>query len=152
MLAIPSWLSYNTTMTKKFSKPEIGKRLTVITEYERKGFAVNVPTTTSKSGVVIKSEHYDDPLTFRLATGDRNFPYSVVPLDLVKGLIYEDGSKGDTEQQKVITITAWEVKSDSRKGGSYTVTRDGNHFSCDCLGFQYRKSCRHVIKIKSEVA
>ena len=152
MVAIPCWLSYNTTMTKKFSKPEIGKRLTVITEYNRKGFASNVPTIHTKSGVVIKSEHYDDPLTFRLATGDRNFPFCVVPLDFVKGLIYEDGSQGEMQQQKVITVTAWEVKSDSRKGGSYTVTRDANHFSCNCLGFQYRKSCRHVIKIKSEVA
>jgi hypothetical protein len=152
MVAIPSYMAYNTTMTKMFSKPSIGKRLTVTTEYPKKGFAPNVTSTHTKSGVVVKSEHYDDPSSFRLATGDRNFPISVVPLDFVKGIIYEDGSKGDMKQEKIITVTAWEVKSDSRKGGSYTVTKDGNHYSCTCLGFQYRKSCRHVIKIKSEAA
>jgi hypothetical protein len=152
MVAIPCWLSYNTTMTKKFSKPAIGKRLTVVTEYDRKGFSSNLSTTTTKSGVVTRSEHYDDPDTFRLATGDRSFPFSVVPLDHVKEIIYEDGSKGETHTQKIITISAWQVKSDSRKGGFYTVTRDGNHYSCDCLGFQYRKSCRHIIKIKSQAA
>jgi hypothetical protein len=152
MVAIPTYLSYNTTMTKKFSKPEIGKHLTVTTKYDRKGFAANVTSTHTKSGVVIKSEHYDDPDTFRLATGDRSFPFSVVPLDHVTEILYEDGSKGETHTQKVITVSAWEVKSDSRKGGSYTVTRDGNHYSCTCLGFQYRKSCRHIIKIKAEAA
>lgn len=152
MVAIPSWLSYNTTMTQKFSKPAIGKHLTVTTYYDMVGYSRNVARTHTKSGVVVRSEHFDDPHTFRLATGDPRYPISIVPLDHVTDLSYEDGSKGETHKEKAITVTAWEVKSDSRKGGFYTVTRDAGHFSCSCLGFQFRKSCRHIIKIKAEVA
>ena len=141
-------------MTQTFAKPTVGSTLTVTTDYTdyMRGFASGVPRTRTYSGTVVKSASYDDPLTFRMTTGDPSYPVRVVPLDHVTDIVTSDGSAVTKTEAKKIEVTAWEVKSDSRKGGSYTVTREGSHFSCNCLGFTYRKSCRHVITIKSKVA
>ena len=141
-------------MTKMFSKPKVGTVVTVTTDYTEyfKGFAANVPRNHTYTGTVVKSESYDDPQSFRMATGDKSFPVRVVPLERVRLLLNGDGSLGDKTEKKKIEVTAWEVKSDSRKGGTYTVTREGDHFSCTCLGFTYRKSCRHTLAIKAKVA
>lgn len=141
-------------MTQTFAKPTVGSTLTVTTDYTdyMRGFASGVPRTRTYSGTVVKSASYDDPLTFRMTTGDPSYPVRVVPLDHVTDIVTSDGSAVTKTEAKKIEVTAWEVKSDSRKGGTYTVTREGKHFSCNCLGFTYRKSCRHVIAIKSKVA
>ena len=46
----------------------------------------------------------------------------------------------------------WEVKSNSKsKPGvvyTYTVTKNTlGSMSCDCLGYRYRKNCRHIEEI-----
>ena len=141
-------------MTKQFAKPVIGKVVTATIAFDSylKTFSSNVPKSNTYTGTVVRSASYDDPNSFRLTTGDPVFPTRIIPLDRVVSLIDANGQVGKTETKKKIEVTAWEVKSDSRKGGSYTVTREGNHFSCDCAGFMFRKNCRHVNKIKAEVA
>lgn len=43
----------------------------------------------------------------------------------------------------------WEVKS--YKGDKkYTVTFKNGAYSCTCIGFQYRRNCKHIEHIKSE--
>lgn len=141
-------------MTKIFAKPTVGSTVTVTTDYTSymKGFATNVPRTRTYRGQVVASASYDDPQSFRLTTGDRSFPIRVVPLENVTSLVNADGTNVTQTEKKKVEVTAWEVKSDSRKGGTYTVTRQGDHFSCTCLGFTYRKSCRHTLAIKAKVA
>tara|TARA_Y100001963_G_scaffold44970_1_gene63266 strand:- start:699 stop:980 length:282 start_codon:yes stop_codon:yes gene_type:complete len=46
----------------------------------------------------------------------------------------------------------WEIKSSSKsKPGvvySYTVLKDNlNKFSCTCLGFRYKKKCKHITEV-----
>lgn len=140
---------YNDSM-KKFSKPAVGSQITVTTYYEKAGFSPLVPKSYTKVGVVVKSASYDEPDSFRLATDNKYYPISVVSLESVVSLVYADGTKGATEDKKIIEINAWEVPSS--KKGSYTVTRSGKHFSCSCAGFQFRKSCKHILQIQSQVA
>lgn len=141
-------------MKKSFENPTIGSVVTVTTEWSDyyRTFSHTVPRRHTYTGTVVKSASYDDPKSFRITTGDASYPIRVVDLSSVIDLVYSDGTKGTKIAQKKIEVSAWEVKSDSRKGGSYTVTREGNHFSCDCLGFQFRKSCRHILQIKAKVA
>jgi len=148
------WYLYNTTMKKSFSNPSIGSVVTVTTEWSHylRTFGPNLSRQRTYTGTVVKSASYDDPKSFRLTTGDSTYPVRVIDLSSVVDLVYSDGTKGTKVVDKKIEVSAWEVKSDSRKGGFYTVTREGNHFSCTCVGFGFRKSCRHVIKIKTEVA
>ena len=135
---------------KQFSKPAVGSKLTVTTYYEKAGFSPLVPRYHKHTGVVVKSASYDEPDSFRLATDNKYYPISVISLGYVVGLEYADGSSGATEEKKIVEIEAWEVPSS--KKGSYTVTRSGKHYSCSCVGFQYRKSCKHVLQIKAQVA
>ena len=37
-------------------------------------------------------------------------------------------------------LMSWKVKD-------YTVTFDKNLYSCTCLGYTYRRSCKHIIEV-----
>lgn len=141
-------------MKKVFSKPQVGTTLTVTTDWTDYFRAFDVTTLRRKSytGTVVSSAKYDDPESFRMTTGDSSFPIRTIDLNRVVSLIDSNGINGDMKIKKKIEITSWEVKSDSRKGGFYTVTREGEHFSCTCVGYGFRKSCRHVLRIKEKVA
>lgn len=141
-------------MMKMFQNPKVSSVVTVVTDWADylRPWGASPLRQNSYTGTVVKSEKYDDPQSFRMTTGDKSFPVRIIPLDRVVSLVYDDGSVGSKSEVKPVTVTAWEVKSDSRKGGTYTVTREGNHFSCTCAGYTFRKTCRHSIAIKSKVA
>lgn len=137
---------YYMSMNKVYEKPKVGKVVSVAT------FHSFFNIRNRYTGTVCASASYDDPHSFRLSTGDKQFPLRVISLDSVTHLSYEDGSKANQTEKKKIEVNAWEVKSDSRKGGFYTVTRSGDHFACTCVGYGFRRSCRHVLAIKAKVA
>lgn len=35
------------------------------------------------------------------------------------------------------------------KGGKYQIIRNGQHYSCNCIGFKYHAKCKHITSIKS---
>jgi hypothetical protein len=141
-------------MMKMFQNPKVSSVVTVITDWADylRPWGSSPKRQNTYTGTVVKSEKYDDPQSFRITTEDKSFPVRIISLDRVVSLVYADGSVGTKSAVKPVTVTAWEVKSDSRKGGTYTVTREGNHFSCTCAGYTFRKTCRHSIAIKSKVA
>lgn len=141
-------------MTKTFRKPKVGSVVTVVTDWTQylRPFDAAARRQNTYTGTVVASASYDDPSSFRMATGDRSYPIRIVSLDHVISLVDDTGKSAEKVESKKIEVTAWQVKSDSRKGGFYTVTREGNHFSCTCIGFGFRKSCRHVLQIKEKVA
>lgn len=126
-----------------FKKPAVGSKVFVKTEYK-----FGYTKIHESVGVVVASARYDDADSFRLATGKPSFPISVISLDNVIELKYDDGSSAETVNRPKIEVMAWEVPSDSRKGDTYTVTKEGNHYNCSCVGFSFRKSCRHINKVK----
>jgi hypothetical protein len=136
-----------------FAKPEVGARITVTTEYpEKRGIYASYVFRGPyfKIGVVVKSEKYDDFDSFRLLTENKAYPISVIPLDRVTALVYESGEVAKIVVDKKPAYQTWQVKSDSRKGGFYTIVLEKGHYSCDCMGFQYRKTCRHINRLKEE--
>lgn len=137
---------------KKYAKPAVGSNVTVKTQWRDlyKGYSPHLPTERSLSGIVVKSERYDDVDSFRLATGRPGYPVSIVSLDRIVDLVYSDGTVAAKEDKPTISVAQWEVKSDSRKGGSYNVTLMNGHYECNCLGFTYRKFCRHVNSVKEK--
>ena len=38
----------------------------------------------------------------------------------------------------------------SRTGEEYVVTQKGTVWSCNCMGFEYRKKCKHVDQFKTK--
>jgi hypothetical protein len=55
--------------------------------------------------------------------------------------------KGRNPRQTKPTAERWEVKGS--KGDKYIVEYKGGTWKCDCLGFGWRGSCKHVETIKS---
>ena len=53
------------------------------------------------------------------------------------------------EQPTINKITTHEVVS-ARTGEKYTVTTDGNKYSCTCVGFNYHGKCKHITQIQKE--
>ena len=140
-------------MTKMFRKPKVGLTVTVTTDWSDyfKPFDSATKRKKTYTGIVVENAKYDDPSSFRMATGDHSYPIRIISLDHVVSLVDATGKAADKVESKKNETSVWEVKSDSRKGGSYTVTREGNHFSCTCVGYGFRKSCRHILQIKSKV-
>jgi hypothetical protein len=138
---------------KKFGKPAVGSQITVKTQFSNllKGYSPLIPREGSKSGVVVKSERFDDVDSFRLATGRQGFPISIISLDHVVDIVYSDGTVAEKVDKTQISVAKWEVKSSSRKGGSYTVTLANGHYECGCAGFTFRKSCRHINEVKTKL-
>lgn len=139
-------------------KPKTGSRIRVKTQHYDlfRPFAPNVQRVYEQIGMVIESADFDDPASFRLATGNPNFPESVVSLDQVIEIEYiDDTQKGiihaqtSIKKEELEDIDTWSIKS-SRGNESYTVTRKGNTWHCTCMGFQFRQSCKHIITKKEE--
>ena len=53
------------------------------------------------------------------------------------------------EEAKPENHISEEVKS-SKGDKTYTVTFDGKYWSCECVGFQYNRKCKHVTEIKTK--
>jgi hypothetical protein len=144
---------YDVRMKKMFDKPKAGTVVTVVTDWSDyyKTFDAQTKRQRTYTGTVVRSESYDDAFSFRLSTGDKSFPIRVIDLEHVINLFDSSGKQAKSSEKKESLKSVWEVKSDSRKGGFYTVTREGSHFSCTCVGFGFRKTCRHInsVKLKS---
>ena len=93
------------------------------------------------SGKILPNPRWVDDDSFCISTGDTQFPFRIIELARVVGLSLPSAS---VKQKKTETF----IVSGS-KGSSYTVTRDGSHWSCTCVGFGFRKDCKHVRECKS---
>ena len=43
-------------------------------------------------------------------------------------------------------VTTYEVQGST--GNTYTVTQDGDTWTCTCPGFGWRRKCRHITELK----
>lgn len=131
-------------------KPELGKKVIVTTDWSDylATFAPNVQRVRTIRGKVVASEHYDDPATFRIHTGDSKFPYAVVPLTSRTVVEYDDGTSEQFNDVKPNSQT-WEVSGSS--GKLYHVTVSDNKWSCTCPGFGFRHNCKHIKDMKQEL-
>jgi hypothetical protein len=51
---------------------------------------------------------------------------------------------GEYQAPKPVNKTRREVKVTGATGKPYVVVLDGTHSSCNCTGFQFRRSCKHI--------
>jgi hypothetical protein len=75
-----------------------------------------------------------------LTTGDSIFPVRVIERNRIIGL-----ADAVVTEPKIKTF----IVKGSKPGSSYTVTNDNSHWSCTCVGFGFRKDCKHVRECKS---
>ncbi len=122
--------------------PSIGSVVSVVTRYRdpasltgeyRYNHYTNVP--------VVDKDPWTQPGEFCIPAD--NEPYitkRTIHVDNVFELVVH-GNVADTATETGTTF----VKVEGGKGQTYTVTLvNGIAKSCECLGFQYRKACRHL--------
>jgi hypothetical protein len=78
-----------------------------------------------------------------VSTGDSQFPFRVIDRDRIVGL---DISLALPRELKLNRATF--IVNGSKPGTTYTVTRDHTQWSCTCVGFGFRKDCKHVRECK----
>jgi hypothetical protein len=87
-------------------------------------------------GVVVKTPSYVSYDAVTLRTDNPDFPLSIIPLSKVVG--YVPSSTKKTVETHLITSGA----------NTYTVTVDSGKVACSCVGFQFRRYCKHSDQFK----
>ena len=133
----------------QFEKPEVNSTVKVCTDYRKSLPAIfhGKSGIFERTGRVLASEKFDSAESFRMETGNKTFPVSVVHLSVVSKLEYIDGKKlGKTKIISGPAVKTFIVKSNTQKNKSYTVTKTGDKYTCTCPASIYRthQQCSHV--------
>lgn len=43
------------------------------------------------------------------------------------------------------------IQSSKKKTETYEVKQEGTNFSCNCRGYMFRRTCRHIDEVKNEL-
>jgi hypothetical protein len=101
----------------------------------RASFAYPISEFNYYTGEVVPNPRWCTDDQFCLATGDTQFPFRVLDKDDVIGMARK--KKTDT---RVRTVSI----AGTKPGQNYLVTIDGKNSSCTCVGFGYRRDCKHI--------
>jgi len=94
------------------------------------------------TGTIVPNLKGFGPDVFCLTTGDPRFPVRVI--EKARTTFY----RADFESATVTSKSKTFIVKGSKPNSSYTVTFDGSHWSCTCVGFGFRKDCKHVRECK----
>ena len=127
---------------KQYTIPQVGKTVRVTTRHKNINLWVKGKFySNTYEGTVLPSNKWDARNTFNM-TGDSRTRTRVIALSSVTDLRvlsktarFEKVNK--TEQNP---IRAFKVKSGDKE---YVVTYDGKKANCNCVGFMYRRKCKH---------
>ena len=92
------------------------------------------------SGKILPNPKWVAQDAITLSTGISEFPFRIIERERIIGL-------GEAAPVAAPRSETFIVKG-SKPGTTYTVTRDGSHWSCTCVGFGFRKDCKHVRECK----
>lgn len=84
-------------------------------------------------GKIVQTPHWAGPNCIAIMTGNPDFPVSIIRKSNIVG----------SECAAVSAGRAFSVMSKS-SGKTYTVTLNNNQFQCDCIGFSFKRTCKHV--------
>ena len=129
-------LSTGSTVTIKVRNPVYGSR-------HRYANYMHIPEFNEYTGIVMRGHKAVGPNQIGLSTDDPQFKMRVIDLDRIVGM-------EDSLPQPNVSIKTYSIQGS--KGNSYTVIQDKSHWTCDCPGFQFRRSCKHVNQFMAEAA
>ena len=79
---------------------------------------------------------------FCMTTGDPIFPVRVIEKARCSVFLQSQLPTPAASSKRIFSVKA------SKPGSTYTVTQDGSHWSCTCVGFGFRKDCKHIRECK----
>jgi hypothetical protein len=100
---------------------------------------MHIPEHNEFTGVVVRGHKAVGPHQIGLTTDDPRFTMRVIDLDRIVGM--EDSLPAPNVSVKTYSIQG-------SKGNTYTVVHDRSAWTCDCAGFQFRRSCKHVDQLR----
>jgi hypothetical protein len=92
------------------------------------------------SGKILPNPKWVSSDSICISTGESHFPFRIIDRERIVELgepVVAVSSRSDTF-----------IVQGSKPGTTYTVTCDGSHWSCTCVGFGFRKDCKHVRECK----
>jgi len=132
-----------------FETPTVGSKIRVTTRH-RNHYYLTAESEPFEDfvyeGIVLPSSKNDHPYTFNM-TGIKDFPERNISLQFVVDLKYLNGTAAK-KLQKDLQVRAFKVES---QGRTYVVTKAAAKYTCTCVGFQYRKRCKHVDGVHKKV-
>jgi hypothetical protein len=93
------------------------------------------------SGKILPNPKWVSSDSICISTGDTHFPFRIIDRERILEL-------GNAPVAAVVSRSDTFIVQGSKPGTTYTVTRDGSHWSCTCVGFGFRKDCKHVRECK----
>jgi hypothetical protein len=125
---------------KTLSIPQVGSKVRVTTRYKDIYiYAKNPYRDQVYEGEVVNPDKWMDTDSFKVFTGNPELPYSIISASNVHDVKYITGGSGRAVKSDIKTFT---VKGS--KGEVYTVTQTGTRWNCSCVGFQFRRQCKHI--------
>lgn len=103
-----------------------------------KGIAY-IPAISTYIGNIIPNPKWldDDYLCF--STGEAWFPFRMIKKsNIVSSSDYVAYNQTKNKQDNNV------FQARGSKGDLYTITRNGTSWSCTCIGFGFRRDCRHI--------
>jgi hypothetical protein len=78
-------------------------------------------------------------------TGNESFRFHIIPTDTIIEMDDAVVDRKPAPKEKIIQV-------DNGKGMSYTVIIGTKNTTCDCAGFGFRKTCKHIAIAIAEAA
>jgi hypothetical protein len=124
--------------------PDVGSKIVVdLTTSIGPNMIPPQPNVITFEGEVLPSYKWLTDREFCLS-GDENMPIRVINLAQVSKILFKSGgSKTVNVGTKTYTIVG-------SKGDKYLVTRSPQGWACTCKGFEFRKSCRHILEAQTK--
>lgn len=86
----------------------------------------------TRKGIVAKTPSWVEYPAVAIRTSDPDFPLAIIPLSSIVGYQKEQ----DNNEYRAYTV------------GKYLVTKVNKQVSCTCVGFQFRRYCKHSDQYK----
>ena len=123
--------------------PSVGSVVAVVTKHRNIFLPTQKeqPFTYTKSvGKVIFNPKWLDADYVSVETGNPNHPVSMIKFGNIESLDIISGGK----------VSFQEFPVEGSKGKMYNVKKSGDHYSCNCTGFQYHGGCKHINLVKDD--
>jgi len=129
-------------MSKK-PQVSVGDTVTVLVKNRMPGMLVWRPATDELQGKIMSSPDWVPEHSFCM-TGSRWVPMRVIRWSDVVSITQNGRTEKVTVSAEVTTKPQeWQIAGS--RGSTYTVTRNGNRWSCDCKAMQFgRNTCKHI--------
>lgn len=108
------------------------------------------PVVQTYTGTILPNRSYEGADVIALSTDVPDwwkFPRRVISKKEIISI-----KKFDSEENIPFTVMKEETKSHTVQGSGgkeYTVKQVGSNFTCTCVGYGFRKDCKHVNSVKA---